>query len=140
MIHKISILIIIALTLSAVPLIAGSSDKEKAAVLSAEKWLGLVDSQKYLESWEEAAEYFRNAVTQEQWKQAAQGARKPLGKVLTRKVKTKTYRASLPGAPDGEYVVIQFDTSFANKKAAVETATPMMDKDGVWSVSGYYIK
>ena len=40
----------------------------------------------------------------------------------------------------GEYVVIQFETSFENKKAAVETVTPMMDKDGIWRVSGYYIK
>jgi ribosomal protein S17E len=40
----------------------------------------------------------------------------------------------------GEYVVIQFETSFENKKTAVETVTPMMDKDGIWRVSGYYIK
>ena len=140
MIHKIGIMIIIALVLSATPLMAGSPEKEKAAVISAEKWLGLVDSQKYPESWTEAAEYFKNAVTQEQWKQAVQGARKPLGKVVSRKVKTKVYRRSLPGAPDGEYAVIQFDTSFANKKSAIETVTPMMDKDGIWRVSGYYIK
>jgi hypothetical protein len=43
-IHKISItIIIIALILSAAPLIAGSPEKEKAAVISAEKWLTLVD-------------------------------------------------------------------------------------------------
>ena len=47
---------------------------------------------------------------------------------------------SLPGAPDGEYVVIQFDTSFTNKKVAVETVTPMKDEDGIWRVSGYYVK
>jgi hypothetical protein len=69
-----------------------------------------------------------------------QAVRKPLGKLVTRKVKTKTYRTSLPGAPDGEYVVIEFETSFENKKWAVETVTPMMDKDGKWRVSGYYIK
>jgi len=42
--------------------------------------------------------------------------------------------------PDGDYVIIQFDTSFENKKSAIETVTPMLDKDGVWRVSGYYIK
>jgi ribosomal protein S17E len=46
----------------------------------------------------------------------------------------------LIGAPDGEYIVIQFETSFENKKAAIETVTPMMDKDWRWRVSGYYIK
>ncbi len=44
------------------------------------------------------------------------------------------------GAPDGEYVVIQFETSFEHKRSAIETVTPMMDRDGKWRVSGYYIK
>ena len=48
--------------------------------------------------------------------------------------------SSIPGAPDGEYVVIQFKTSFENKKSGIETVTPMLDKDGKWRVSGYYIK
>jgi hypothetical protein len=43
-------------------------------------------------------------------------------------------------APDGEYVVIQFEASFENKKSAIETVTPMLDKDGNWRVSGYYVK
>lgn len=66
--------------------------------------------------------------------------RKPLGKLISRKVKNKNYTTSLPGAPDGEYVVIQFETSFEKKKSAIETVTPMMDKDRNWRVSGYYIK
>ena len=32
------------------------------------------------------------------------------------------------------------DTSFQNKKSAVETITPMKENDGKWRVSGYYIK
>jgi hypothetical protein len=79
-------------------------------------------------------------VKEEQWKQSLQAVRKPLGKLITRKIKTKTYKTSLPGAPDGDYVVIQFETSFEHKKSAIETVTPLMDKDGKWRVSGYYIK
>jgi hypothetical protein len=66
--------------------------------------------------------------------------RNPLGKVLSRKLITKTYKKSLPGAPDGEYLVIQFETSFENKKSAVETTITMMDKNGIWRISGYFIK
>jgi hypothetical protein len=66
--------------------------------------------------------------------------RKPLSKLVSRKIKRKTYTTSLPGAPDGEYVVIQFETSSENKKSAVETFIPMLDKYGNWRVSGYYIK
>ena len=56
---------------------------------------------------------------------------------LFQEKKTKAYKTSLAGAPGGEYVLIQFQTSFENKKAAVETVTPMMGKDGVWQVSIY---
>jgi len=47
---------------------------------------------------------------------------------------------SVPGGPDGQYVIIEFAASFENKKTAIETVTPMLEKDGVWRVAGYYIK
>ena len=47
---------------------------------------------------------------------------------------------ALPGAPDGEYVVIQYESSFEHKQSAIETVTPMLDTDGKWRVSGYFIK
>jgi hypothetical protein len=119
---------------------AEQADAEKAALAAAQAWLQLVDEGKYTESWNEASEYFKNAVTKEQWEQAVQAVREPLGKTISRKLKSKQYATSLPGAPDGEYVVIQFDSSFTNKKIAVETITPMLDTDGMWRVSGYYIK
>ena len=119
---------------------AAEPEKEKVAVAAAEKWVALVDGGKYAESWKEASAYFKNAVKQEQWEQAAQAVRKPLGKLVSRKVKSSTYKTELPGAPDGEYVVVTFETAFENKKTAIETVTPMMDKDGTWRVSGYFIK
>ena len=130
----------VCLMLGAVTGMAEQTEKEKVAVAGAEKWLSIVDEGKYGESWKEAAEYFRNAVKQDQWEQSLQAVRKPLGKLVSRKVKSTSYKTSLPGAPDGQYVVIEFETSFENKKLAIETVTPMMDNDGKWRVSGYYIK
>ena len=119
--------------------LAEEPDKEKAALSSAESWLSLVDEGKYSDSWNEAAGYFKGAMKEERWQETLQAVRKPLGKVISRDVKIKSYHTSLPGAPDGEYVVIQFETVFENKKSAIETVTPMMDKDGKWRVSGYFI-
>ena len=113
---------------------------ERLAQQSAESWLALVDSGKYAESWDEAAPIFKAAVTQEQWKRALAASRDPLGKVLSRKLISSTYTTNLPGAPDGEYVVIKYESSFEHKQSAIETITPMLDKDGKWKVSGYYIK
>jgi hypothetical protein len=125
--------------LSASTVMGQVADKEKIAVAAAEKWLIMIDGGRYGESWKEAAGYFRTAVKQEQWEQTLQALRKPFGKLISRKLKSKSYTTSLPGAPDGEYVVIQFETSFENKKSAIETVTPVKDKDGKWRVSGYYI-
>jgi hypothetical protein len=60
--------------------------------------------------------------------------------MLSRKLKSATYKTTLPGAPDGEYVVVQYERSFEHKQSTVETITPMLDKDGKWRVSGYFIK
>ena len=128
------------MVLSASSVIGQVADKEKIAVAVAEKWLVMIDGGRYAESWKEAAEVFRSAVKQEQWEQSLQAVRKPLGALVSRKLVTKAYQTSLPGAPDGEYVVIQFQTSFQNKASAIETVTPMRDKDGKWRVSGYFIK
>jgi hypothetical protein len=113
---------------------------EDVAQRAAESWLKLVDDGQYGASWEQAAKMFKGAVTKEQWMQAGRGAREPLGKLVTRKLKSRQYTEKLPGAPDGKYVVIQFDTVFAGKSSAVETVTPMLDPDGIWRVSGYYVK
>ena len=127
---------------AALPVLAAEKhdEAEKQALAAAESWLALVDDGKYGESWDAAAKYLKNAVTKDDFEKSLKAARKPLGKLKSREVKSKDYRTSLPGAPDGEYVVIQFKTAFENKKAAIETITPMLDKDGKWKVSGYFIK
>ena len=114
--------------------------KEETAIQAAKDWLSLVDEERYGESWETAASFFKNAVQKEQWITSMDSFRKPLGKILKRKIKNSQYMTTLPGVPDGEYVVIQFETSFENKKSSIETITPMLDKDGKWRTSGYYIK
>ena len=115
-------------------------DAEKKAVEAAEAWLKLVDQAKYGEAWDSAAEYLKNAVSKEDFGKSLAAVRKPLGKLKSRELKAKQYATSLPGAPDGEYVVIQFKTVFENKKATIETITPMLDKDKKWRPSGYFIK
>jgi hypothetical protein len=110
------------------------------ALAAADAWLQGIDAGRYAESWDEAAALFRGAVTQEQWEQALRGVRGPLGKLASRKVRSAHCARSLPGAPDGEYVVIQYDAAYENKREAVETVTPMREKDGAWRVSGYFVK
>ena len=132
--------LVLALALaSAGPALAGDPDTGPA-VEAAETWLAAVDSGDYDGSWETAAEYFKKAMAKDRWRELLTAVREPLGGLISRKLEAAKYYTSLPGAPDGRYVVIQFNTSFENKKSAVETVTPMMDPDGQWRVSGYFIK
>jgi Protein of unknown function (DUF4019) len=140
MIRKVACLFLMGLIVAPVAAMGQNAIKEKAGVAAAEKWLGLVDKGEYAASWKEAATFFRNNVTEQKWEQSSKGVREPLGKLVSRKLGTQKYETSLPGAPDGEYVVMQFDTSFANKKSAVETVTTVLDKDGKWRVVGYFIR
>ena len=101
----------------------------------------LIDKGDYGQAWENAAPFLKKAITKEQFTQALKVARGPLGKPQgKRKVASRTFHTSLPGLPDGKYLLIQLNGSFTNKKTAVETITPMLCKDGKWRVSGYYIK
>ena len=132
----------IILGLIACSLTAAGASKldEQLAIVAAEQWLNLVDNGRYAESWGQSATYFKNAIKKDDWKRTVKAVREPLGNVISRLIKSQNYMTALPGAPDGKYVVIQFEASFTNKKAAIETITPMMDSDGKWRVSGYFIK
>jgi len=124
-----------------IPALCGAQDGSiQQAQNAAQAWLTLTDSGQYAPSWYSAAALFQAAVTKAAWIRAITSARSPLGGLKSRKLKSATFTHNLPGAPEGEYVVIQYDTQFDNKATAIETITPMHEKDGSWKVSGYFIK
>lgn len=119
---------------------AQSQQDIEQAKTSASNWLALADSNRHASTWTEAAESFQKAVPQSDWTQALQALRLPLGPLQGRTVKSATFTKNLPGAPEGDYVVIAFASVFANKADAVETVIPARAKDGSWKVSGYFIR
>ena len=116
-----------------------SDAKVRDADQAAGKWLALIDGRQYQDSWEQAASLFKQQVSTDNWRQSISAARQPLGAMISRKLVSATYATSLPGAPDGEYVVLQYQTRFKYKKSAIETVTPMLDNKR-WRVSGYYVR
>ena len=113
---------------------------EKAATAAAETWLSHVDAGEYAGSWREASAYFQGAITEQAWVASLTRVRTPMGPLLSRQLKQVQHTQSIPGAPDGDYVVMQFDTRFEHKQAAVETVTFLQEKKGEWKAAGYYIK
>ena len=61
-----------------------------------------------------------------------------MGPVSSRVLKGVTKAKSLPGAPDGEYEIVKFKTSFAHKADATETVVLSREASG-WKVVGYFI-
>jgi hypothetical protein len=119
---------------------ADSQPQTQDAVSAAQKWLALIDGGNYSETWKQASAIFRGAVTESGWENSMNTFRQPLGDLVSRKLKSAQRMTELPGVPDGQYVIMQFETSFANKKSTIETVTFMLEKDGQWKSAGYFIK
>lgn len=113
---------------------------EGVARSAALTWLTLVDAGDYAQSWATAAELFRNRIGRDAWVSRVSGLREPLGAVKSRELQSAKFQRSLAGAPDGEYVIVEYATRFEHKAATLETVVPMKDSDGHWHVSGYFLK
>jgi hypothetical protein len=115
-------------------------DAEKAAVESATQWIALLDEGNLPASWEAAAQHLKSSVSKAHWTKMLR-SRVALGPLKSRKLVSADYaKATLPGAPEGEFVVIHFESSFEYKSSALEMLTPIREKDGGWRVSGYSIR
>ena len=112
---------------------------ESAGSIAAKEWLKIVDVGEYVESWQKSDAFFKSQLTQTEWSVALTGVRTPLGQVKSRSELVAKEYSSLPGVPDGEYLVIQFQTEFQNKKLATETLT-LSKSSGDWLPVGYSIK
>lgn len=123
------------------PAVAAEEPKpgSEEAVTAALAWLSLLDDEKYADSWKEAATHFKTMVSEKKWVNAMNQGRQPLGSVTKREFKEASLVHELLRAPKGDYWVIQFATMFEGSEA-IETVTPMLDKDGKWHVSAYALK
>ncbi|HEU0038089.1 MAG TPA: serine hydrolase [Verrucomicrobiae bacterium] len=116
-----------------------ASKSESISAKTVEAWLALMDQGDYAKSWETAADSFRKEVTKDGWVSTVTGVRKPLGDLISRKVKTTQQTEKLPGMPAGSYFVAQFDTSFARMESAAETVIFTKEQKGQWKAAGYLI-
>ena len=114
--------------------------ENKKAQMAATNWLVQIDNGEYLESWDNAAQYFQNQILQDRWSAALKASRGPLGNSTSRNIKSSEFRSELPGAPDGNYYILTYNSSFKNKASAIETITLTKGIDGKWRAVGYYIK
>ena len=82
----------------------------------------------------------KSKVSSLEWEKAMSVVRKQIGNTISRTIISNQLHNTLPGAPYGKYCVIKYKVNYEYKKSAIETITPMIDVDGRWRVSGYFIK
>ena len=122
------------------PAAARNPEAERAAVVAAAPWLMIIDEEQYDQSWDGIADYLKRSVEKEKFLSQLKTVRNIFGRLKARTAKRTQFLTSMPSAPDGSYVVIQYETEFAEKKAAVETVVMVLDKDDKWRVSGYDVR
>ena len=121
-------------------LMAAATPQSEAGQRQAGDWLALVDAGKYAASWDAASSSFRKAIAKDKWVEAVTAARKPLGKIESRKLETAQPVKDPPNAPPGDYIILQFASDFEKKANAVETVVMVQDDDKQWRTSGYFVK
>jgi hypothetical protein len=119
---------------------ASGQETDPAALDAALEWLLMLDNEEFGPTWDRAADLFKTAIGRSDWIDRITAVRDPLGRVVARE-----FRASEPvtrpaGVPEGDYLVIRFNTSFQNRPSASETVVLYHGPDGIWRVSGYFIR
>jgi hypothetical protein len=112
---------------------------EQAAERQALGFLGYLDHGRYADSYAYTGMLIRSQLDRDAFAKQLEKARAGTGALLSRELIHASYATTVPGAPEGQYVVLEYNAAFANRQEAVETLTLSLAK-GYWRVNGYYIK
>ena len=123
-----------------IPSFAAAQEGDDSRVTIAKQWLLLVDAGEYSQSWEEAGEAFKGAVTREIWEQQLTAVRSPMGAVVSRELGSTQPLTDPPSAPPGEYLVIRFSASFEGQATVTETVVLAQEGEDDWKVAGYFVQ
>ncbi|STQ90804.1 DUF4019 domain-containing protein [Iodobacter fluviatilis] len=136
--YILSVLLVLSISLS----FAGSARAESVAKAheAAKSWLGLQDEGDYARSWEQLSDHLHETMSKRKWEEGAVSVRARLGKVVSRRFKSAEFTHTVPSLPEGDYLVLQYESQFENKIKAIETVVPFREKNDSWRVMAYFIK
>ena len=136
-----AVLIVAALFMILIPLYNQSPDNEKVeqAKPAAAEFLGLIDDAKYAESWESSAGLMREKVTRKDWIDKLNKARNLSGDLVRRVQKSASYATEAKDSPEGEYIMLIYESDFQRAEDVSEYVTVMLEGDE-WKVAGYFMQ
>jgi len=120
-----------------------ANDPHAADELSAQRqalgFLGYLDQGRFADSYAYTGMLIRTQLDRDAFSTQIQKTRVDTGALQSRELIDSAYSTTLPGATEGQYVMLHYHASFANRPDTVETVTLTLAK-GYWRVVGYYIK
>ncbi|MBW2477938.1 MAG: DUF4019 domain-containing protein [Deltaproteobacteria bacterium] len=136
-----AVLIFACLVMIMFPLLSERPDADKAAAATAaaQRFFELIDSGEYARSWDVTSAPLRAKVSEQEWVDQLNNMRARVGPIIQRSQKNITYSPYAHDQPDGEYIVLTYDSQFKGIEGVTETVTVMLDQDS-WRVAGYFIQ
>jgi len=139
MLHRIfAFALLFLLALAPLALKANPAD-DAAAIKVADAWLAMVDANDHQGSWEATGELFKGEVSAQEWQASMSEVREEMGAVTQRLLSDLTRESVMPGAPEGEYILMEYSSSFEKQGRGAELVV-CMKEDGEWRVVGYFVQ
>jgi len=107
------------------------------AQAAANAWLASFDTGDGADNWLQSASIFKERVRQDDWQKRVDDQRTQFGRLKTRTLKGMEFTRQLENAPDGEYFVLRYLSTYAKKDPVVEILVPTRDRDGNWKIANY---
>jgi Protein of unknown function (DUF4019) len=104
------------------------------------KWLALIDAGKAGDAWDLSSKQLKSAVTRAKFVDGMRDARKSLGKLEGRTAERFARSHQMPGAPDGDYVIIEYTARFPQGRKLQEQLVWTIEDGDIWRVAGYYYR
>ena len=115
------------------------SEKTEQAASVAAEFLQLLDNGQYAESWSSSAELMKDRVTEKDWVEKLTKARTASGELLKRERKSASFSTEAQDSPEGEYIMLTFNSRCQKADDGSEYVTVMLDVDR-WRVAGYFMQ
>ena len=113
---------------------------DKDSIEAAMKWLALLDAGKAGAAWDVASKQLQSKVTRNKFIAEMRDVRKPLGKLASRTAVKFARAHDLPGAPTGDYTLIEFEAKYANGKKLAEQVVWVIEAGDIWRIAGYFYR
>lgn len=111
------------------------ADQTEEAREAADAWLALFDADDIEATYESAAEPFKSQVDLQDWEAQAAQVKETVGELDGRTYMETTYADELPQAPEGDYMIVQYDTQYANLDVT-EYVILVLEED-TWRMVGF---